>query len=192
MYVLDDLEGWWLAMTEELSANRFRPTGESRNDLLSFNTEFDSWTQSWIERGGSAVRIHDAGDFFNDEYTNAWLKIASVVPDVLFYAYTKEVSRFQRIVAGRAPVNFRWLYSYGGKEDHLIDPERDRHADVFPTMRDLLNAGYFDQSSSDLLAVFAPTNRIGIVTNNIPQLRRRQGEVSFREKQSVRRNSEPQ
>jgi hypothetical protein len=104
----------------------------------------------------------------------------------MFYAYTKEVARFRRLVEPAAPTNFRWLYSYGGREDHLIDPTHDRHADVFPTLEALEAAGYLDQAASDLLAVLAPTNRIGIVANNIPQLRRRQGSVTFRQRQDER------
>jgi hypothetical protein len=35
------------------------------------------------------VRIHDSGDFFSDEYTQAWLRVMRARPTVLFYAYTK-------------------------------------------------------------------------------------------------------
>ena len=36
-------------------------------------------------------RIHIGGDFFNQKYFDAWLKVASLRPDVLFYAYTKSL-----------------------------------------------------------------------------------------------------
>jgi hypothetical protein len=162
--VLDDLEGWKSAMIEEVSKR--------------------------VKTGGY-VRIHDSGDFFTDEYLEAWIDIARIIPGVTFYAYTKEVERFKR-VAGRtyhsisgggefpwAPANFKWLYSLGGKQDHLIDLDRDRHAEVFPTAEALEAAGYFNQEGDDRLAVEAPTHRIGIVANNIPHFRKRQGTDTF-------------
>ena len=40
-------------------------------------------------------------------------------------------------------------------------------------MESLLTAGYTDQSACDTLCVTLPTNKIGIVANNIPALRKR-------------------
>lgn len=139
--VLDDLGRWEADMIAELQAARFR--------------------------GGKFLRIHDAGDFFSDDYTQAWLRIARSVPDVVMYAYTKEVSRFRRLVEGQAPANFRWVYSYGGKEDHLLDPDVDRVADVFPDEDAIAAAGFSSQEASDLLAVLGPP-RVGIPANRIP------------------------
>ena len=135
---------------------------------------------------GSYVRIHDSGDFFTEDYLVAWMRISGKHPSITFYAYTKEVSMFKRLVEGKAPSNFRWLYSMGGKEDHLIDVDRDRHAEVFPTKDALEAAGYFDQSASDILAITAPTNRIGIVANNIPHLKKKQGVATFGDLQRAR------
>lgn len=135
---------------------------------------------------GSYIRIHDSGDFFTADYLVAWMRIAANHPSVVFYAYTKEVSLFKRVVEGQSPSNFRWLYSMGGKEDHLIDVERDRHAEVFPTKAALDAAGYFDQSASDILAITAPTNRIGIVANNIPHFKKKQGAATFGDLQRAR------
>ena len=104
-YVVDDLSGWEAAMTKELTARRF---------------------------DGAYVRIHDSGDFFSDAYTEAWLRIIASAPRTTFYAYTKEISRYERLIAPRAPENSRWILSFGGTEDSLIDPLRDRVADVFP------------------------------------------------------------
>jgi hypothetical protein len=151
--VLDGLENWKSAMVAELQAKKFR--------------------------GGKHVRIHDSGDFFSDEYLMAWMEVARQVPDVVFYAYTKEEKRFKRLVENKAPENFRWLYSLGGKQDHLIDRVNDRHAEVFPSEAALEEAGYFNQEESDLLAIYAPTNRIGIVANNIPAFKKKMGSRTF-------------
>jgi hypothetical protein len=126
----------------------------------------DTWLRQWVELGGKAVRIHDAGDFYSREYLDRWCSIARKVPHILFYAYTKEVAMV--LEHDDIPLNMRIVFSYGGKQDHLIDRDKHRHADVFPTLQALQDAGYFDQSDNDLLAVTAPTNKIGIVANNLP------------------------
>ncbi len=111
------------------------------------------------------IRIHDAGDFFDDAYTLMWLQIMRGAPkNLTFYAYTKEVSRFRRLVEPNPPANFKYVFSRGGKEDFLIDPTRDRDADVFLTLDDLEAAGYSSQAASDLLAVHGPP-RVGMTVN---------------------------
>jgi hypothetical protein len=136
-------------------------------------------------RGGKWVRIHDSGDFFAEWYARAWLRIAEVSSDVTFYAYTKEVSLMKRLEP-EMPYNFLVIYSLGGREDHLIDLDRDRHADVFPDAESLAAAGYHDQGPDDRLAPVGPI-RVGIVANNIPPALRRQAGRSFGEWQASRR-----
>lgn len=163
-YVLDDLPGWEAQMTAEVAHAR---------------------------HAGGWIRIHDAGDFFSDAYTLAWLRIARRTPGTTFYAYTKSISIFKRLVEPNPLANFLWVYSYGGTEDHLIDPATDRAADVFPDRESLDAAGYASQDASDLLAVLGPP-KVGIPANKIAHFRRIQGGRSFRawQQQSVaqRRN----
>jgi hypothetical protein len=135
---------------------------------------------------GKHIRIHDAGDFFSDEYLLAWLDIANLTPDVTFYCYTKEVSRFKRLVEPNCPPNFRYLYSMGGKEDHLVDKENDRHADVFTDDAAILDAGYMNQDASDLLAITLPSNKIGIPANNIRHFNKKMKGRTFSELQTER------
>jgi len=125
------------------------------------------------------IRIHDSGDFFSEAYLKMWLLIAGLTPQVTFYCYTKEVSMFKRVVEPECPKNFRYLYSMGGKEDHLIDKEKDRHADVFPDDAAILDAGYGNQDASDLLAITLPTNKIGIPANNIKHFNKKMAGRTF-------------
>ncbi|EMF20396.1 hypothetical protein H114_32674 [Streptomyces gancidicus BKS 13-15] len=155
-YVLDDLGGWQRQMVTELAHPRHR---------------------------GGWVRVHDAGDFFSDAYLAAWLRVMAWRPDVNFYAYTKEVERFRRLVEPAPPRNFRWVYSYGGTQDHLLDPARDRVADVFPDDDAIRAAGWHSQDRSDLLAVLGPAP-VGIPSNRIPRFRRRMAGRTFREWQA--------
>ncbi len=168
-------DAWEARLIQELSHRRYRPSGRP-HPWEWVRPEF-SW---WQESGAKAVRIHDAGDFFHPRYTQAWLNAAAKAPDVLFYAYTKEVNQFKAFEMGcQIPPNFVVIYSLGGKQDHLIDLDRDRHADVFPSLESLESAGYEDQSASDLMAPLLTTNRIGIVRNNIRHLIKRMGDRSF-------------
>jgi hypothetical protein len=128
---------------------------------------------------GGHVRIHDSGDFFNAAYLTLWLSIARNTPQVTFYCYTKEVSMFKRHVAEKCPPNFRYLFPLGGKEDHLIDLDNDRHADVFPDEAAILDAGYQSQDASDLLAITLPTNKIGIPANNIKHYNKKLARRTF-------------
>lgn len=145
MFVLDDLAGWEAAMIGELAARRFQHT--------------------W-------VRIHDSGDFFSDSYLTSWLRICRARPEVSFYCYTKEISRFRRLVEPDPPPNLRWVYSFGGIQDHRLDPNIDRVADVFPDEQAITEAGWSSQEASDLLAVLGPP-QVGIPANRIPAFLRR-------------------
>jgi hypothetical protein len=139
-------------------------------------------------RGGKFVRIHDSGDFFSRQYFMHWVHIAMLTHDVTFYAYTKEVAmvkEVERHLHG-LPKNLVIIFSMGGKQDHLVDKDHDRHADVFPTLEALESAGYTDQAESDILAATLPTNRIGIVVNNISHLKKRQGNETFASLQELR------
>ncbi|MGV9836545.1 GP88 family protein [Nocardia niigatensis] len=138
-FVLDDLPGWTEAMTAELGAARFQ---------------------------GAWIRIHDAGDFFSDDYLRAWLQVMSAHPGISFYAYTKEIDRFRRLVEPAPPPNFAWVYSYGGTQDARLTPQ-DRVADVFPDEQAITEAGWSSQAASDLLAVLGP-EQVGVVANRIP------------------------
>lgn len=188
VHVLDDLLGWQMEMTKELQAKKFRPTGSPRLNAAPDLDAIDPWLQDWAQAGGQAVRIHDGGDFFSDEYLLAWIDIARRTPDVLFYAYTKEVSRFRLIAEGHAPQNFRWIFSMGGKEDHLIDKDRERHADVFPDEISMELAGYSNQDESDLWAITLPTTRIGVPQNNIAHFKKKLAGRTFAQAEDDRRN----
>lgn len=151
--VLADLGAWKGAMIAELSKKKY---------------------------DGAYIRIHDAGDFFSLSYAQTWLRIAEVCTRQHFYAYTKEVAMFKhRQAHGEVPGNFTIIYSFGGRQDHLIDRDTDRHSEVFPNAEALLRAGYVDIEADDKLAATHPNHRIGLVVNNIPHLRKKQGDLTF-------------
>lgn len=169
--ILNDPVAFVAQLLTELTQKKFRPTGVAR--LMPDGVDISKLhpaLRKWLHTGGKAVRIHDSGDFFNELYLRLWVGVAEQVPDVLFYAYTKEVLMFKEF--GQFPDNFRYLFSTGGRQDGLIEAT-DRHADVFPNEEAIEAAGYSSQDASDLLAILLPTNRIGIPANNIKHFNKR-------------------
>lgn len=152
-------------INKELSHKRFKPTLQARQMPEGVELTDDRWLTAWIHNGGAAVRIHDSGDFYSEQYLYLWFAIAADNPQVLFYAYTKEVAMLKQH-GNEAPINFRWLYSTGGLQDDLITQD-DRRADVFPSEQAITDAGYTSQDATDLLAILLKTNLVGIPTNNI-------------------------
>jgi len=76
-------------------------------------------------------RIHVAGDFFNEKYFLAWLTIAKMFPQKLFYAYTKSLTYWltNQSLVDSLP-NFILTASYGGKSDALIESHSLRASTV--------------------------------------------------------------
>jgi hypothetical protein len=72
-----------------------------------------------VTRKTKAVRIHVSGDFFNQDYFDAWLLAAQNFPDTKFYAYTKSLNLWVARL-NMLPPNFTLIASFGGRHDQLI------------------------------------------------------------------------
>lgn len=66
------------------------------------------------------VRLHVSGDFFSQDYFDAWLNVAKSMPKTVFYTYTKSLP-FWLARRSVMPKNFRLVASRGGKWDALIE-----------------------------------------------------------------------
>lgn len=77
----------------------------------------------------SLVRVHSSGDFFNQDYFDAWLLVARRNPSLTFYAYTKMLPLWVRRL-NAIPSNFKLVASLGGKFDSLIEKHSLRHVRV--------------------------------------------------------------
>jgi len=75
------------------------------------------------------IRLHTSGDFFSQRYFDAWLAVARLFPEKIFYAYTKALPYWIKRL-GNIPDNFILTASYGGKKDDLIDQYSLRYAVV--------------------------------------------------------------
>lgn len=75
------------------------------------------------------VRIHVSGDFFNQNYFDAWMEVARRFPNTLFYAYTKEL-RFWVARLDSIPANVNLVASYGGRWDSMIEQHKLRSVKI--------------------------------------------------------------
>ena len=83
-----------------------------------------------MPKDAGIVRIHVAGDFFNEEYMHAWYAVALNNPNTLFYAYTKSLRFWLSVNEFPILHNFVLTASYGGRDDHMIDQFNLRFAKV--------------------------------------------------------------
>jgi hypothetical protein len=75
---------------------------------------------SALPKNAGIVRIHSAGDYFSPEYFDAWLAVARLNPDILFYSYTKALPYWVNRIS-MIPDNFVLTASYGGRRDDMIE-----------------------------------------------------------------------
>lgn len=78
------------------------------------------------------VRIHASGDFYSQDYFDAWLLVARRKPSVVFYAYTKTLMFWIRRIDS-IPSNMKLVASRGGKFDDLIGAYGLRNVTVVGT-----------------------------------------------------------
>ena len=98
-------------------------TGENVAARMAEEIDFALPTNAGI------VRIHVAGDFFNENYFKAWIRVARLNPTVLFYAYTKSLDYWINNKS-LIPSNMILTASRGGRLDHKIDLYNLREAVV--------------------------------------------------------------
>lgn len=92
-------------------------------------TEMSELILASMPRNIKFCRIHASGDFFNQDYFDAWIKVAQKRPDLIFYGYTKALPLWIRRL-GAIPKNLHLVASLGGKYDALITEYNLRYAKV--------------------------------------------------------------
>ncbi len=111
------------------------------------------------------VRVHDSGDFFSQDYLDAWFEIARAYPRKRFYAYTKSL----HLDRSNAPSNFQIVQSVGGLLDAEIDTTQS-HARVFETHAQRKAAGYVNGNLNDGPAIKG-VRAIGLVYHGTKNLK---------------------
>jgi len=105
-----------------MRANNFNliRSQETKDDMVDLiQKSLDKFIKEVYKKDLKLFRVHEAGDFFNKKYFDAWMDVAKQNPTTIFYAYTKSlnywVDRLDSI-----PENFKLNASEGGKFDHMI------------------------------------------------------------------------
>jgi hypothetical protein len=88
----------------------------------------------------AVCRIHIGGDFYNQRYFDAWLRVAAMRPQTQFYAYTKSIGYWVARL-GSIPANLSLNASRGGTQDHLIDKHGLKTAEVVYTEAEAAERG---------------------------------------------------
>jgi hypothetical protein len=65
------------------------------------------------------VRVHVSGDFFNQDYFDAWMDVADYFKHIKFYAYTKSIPYWNKR-KDSIPDNFELTASMGGASDNVV------------------------------------------------------------------------
>ncbi len=99
------------------------------------------------------VRIHVSGDFFNQTYFDAWLKVATMNPNTIFYAYTKSVPYWVERI-NEIPSNFSLTASKGGRMDNMIENYNLKFAEVVFSEEEAKQKG-FQIDHDDSLAIYS-------------------------------------
>jgi len=76
------------------------------------------------------MRWHDAGDIISKSYLDMMIDVAESTPDVIHYAYTKQIDMINK--REDIPENLHFTKSLGGTEDELLDLDKDKTAQVVP------------------------------------------------------------
>ena len=109
------------------------------NDPSGFSNQLNAEIDEQKRKGDAkqekhkvAVRWHDAGDFFSDEYLDLAYKLAATHPTVDFYAYTK-IADVSGATQNRPP-NFIINFSMGARkaEEKRVDFGITKHSSVVP------------------------------------------------------------
>ena len=110
------------------------------------------------------IRVHDSGDFWRQDYLDAWQDVINGLKDKRFYCYTKS----HQLDWSRTPPNFSVVHSFGSSMDHLINTRRP-HSRVFRSMNELLDAGYTPGFGTDAPAL-GGVRRVGLVYHGTRKL----------------------
>ncbi len=77
--------------------------------------------QSVRKKSTKLVRIHESGDFYSADYFAVWMHVCRLIPDLTFYAYSKNLPMILEYGMDMLPKNFYLTASKGGKFDYLIE-----------------------------------------------------------------------
>jgi Gene product 88 len=116
------------------------------NMIRDFIEDCDKWNAPKF------FRIHADGDFFSDDYTNAWMIAMLMFPEVTFWVYTRNVSAAVKI--HKAKINNCSMYFSGDPENITVANMLNNIYGIQIAMLD----DTFDMAKSAVKGVRCPEN----------------------------------
>lgn len=100
-------------------------------DMLKGKTteEMVALIEASLPLKATIIRVHVSGDFFNEQYFDAWMEVARRNRLRTFYAYTKSLHLWVGKI-GSIPPNFKLNASRGGIHDWMIETYGLKSAEV--------------------------------------------------------------
>lgn len=98
-------------------------TKEKMTNLIIKSMEYHGLVNTDI------LRIHEAGDFFSQDYFDAWIEVANKMPQTLFYAYTVSLPYYMAR-KGSLPNNFKVIASMDKHNEKFIMDNGLRYSKV--------------------------------------------------------------
>ena len=115
------------ALIQEEYRKDFKKQNKYNYDLLRKNHKSVDAMTDLIDRSllpSKIIRIHSSGDFFNERYLKAWIKVSQLKhnKNIIFYAYTTSIPYWiNNLDEINSLDNFKLIASLGTNgQDHLI------------------------------------------------------------------------
>ena len=113
--------------TAEVAFPTVRAARRYNMDMLTKKTKVEDLMDMLVAAlplRAEIMRLHVAGDFYSQNYFDAWQLVAEMFPHCQFYAYTKSIPFWLNWVARykKLPDNMILTASIGGRFDNLIQP----------------------------------------------------------------------
>lgn len=135
--------------------------------LTSLGNDVDSLTDlisKSLPKRLKLVRVHVGGDFYSQAYFDAWVNVAELNPQKIFYAYTKSIQFWVEHIknVGPIPKNLILTASYGGMHDELISQNDLKNVKVYQSL-EAAAADNREIDHDDSLALNADIKEFGLL-----------------------------
>ena len=119
------------AASDEAKSPQVRAARHWNFELLRRETEYEMVKRinASLPKKAKIIRIHVSGDFFNQKYFNAWVSVAKLNPNILFYAYTKSLKYWIEYHTS-LPTNLKLTASWDKSNSRLIQHYKLKFAKV--------------------------------------------------------------
>lgn len=196
--VLNDIEKWRSMMTTELKHPRYRGKWVRIHDSGDFFSEeyLRAWMQIARDTPTTTFYCYTKEVAMFRKVIEVGVRVVKEAEEVFIATHPDFAGTIQadhpekarrqmvdQIDAAAWPKNFMYCYSMGGKQDHLLDKEVDRHAEIFSSFRKAWDAGYDDQEEDDRGCVTNENIKVCVIENNIPAFKKKLAGHTFGELQ---------